>query len=240
MSQATEATSTPPEGGTRKANNAGTFVGLGLAVAGFALALIPLIGVIGWPLMIAGLVLGIIGAAKKWQPMWANIVNIVLGFVGPGLAIVLVSAGLLAGSDASTPSSSNDEPTTSEQAETTEAEEQETGEFAVTIDGARTGTDYAGEPILIVTYTFTNNGEEPQTFMWAFSDKAFQNGVELDGFVVSDEVDSVAKTKELKPGATIEVQSAFALDDQSEVTVEVSELWSLSDKIIASQVFSVV
>jgi len=76
--------------------NAAVFVGLGLVVLGFLLALVPLLGVVGWPLMIAGLILGIIGAVKKWNPMWGNIVNIVLGFVGPGLAVILVIAGLAA------------------------------------------------------------------------------------------------------------------------------------------------
>ncbi|CAG7613526.1 DUF5067 domain-containing protein [Leucobacter soli] len=76
--------------------DAGVFVGLGLVVVGFVLALIPLWGVIGWPLMLAGLILGIIGAAKKWNPMWGSIVNIVLGFVGPGLAFVLVLTGVFA------------------------------------------------------------------------------------------------------------------------------------------------
>ncbi|MDI6022881.1 hypothetical protein QBL02_04915 [Leucobacter sp. UT-8R-CII-1-4] len=35
-------------------------------ISGFALALVPLLGVIGWPVMLAGLIMGIIGAAKKW------------------------------------------------------------------------------------------------------------------------------------------------------------------------------
>lgn len=76
--------------------NAAVFVGLGLVVVGFALALIPFLGIIGWPLMLAGLILGIVGAAKKWSPMWGNIVNIALGFAGPGLAVALIVTGALA------------------------------------------------------------------------------------------------------------------------------------------------
>lgn len=226
-----------------RSKNAGAFVGLGLAILGFLLALIPLVGIIGWPLMIAGLVLGIVGAAKKWQPMWANIVNIILGFVGPGLAIIIVSAGLVASSDATETPAGTQTPSSVEQADSGESEPTEadvaSDKFGISIDSSSLGKDYKGEPILIVNYTFMNNSDKTQNFMFAFSDKAFQNGVELDSLVVSDEVDISSQLKDIKPGATIAIQSGYALDDDSDVTVEISELWNFKDEIIISKVFSV-
>ena len=43
---------------------------------------------------------------------------------------------------------------------------------------------------------------------------------------------------EVKPGAGTTFQLAYLLDDQSDVTVEVSELISLDDVILAEQVFT--
>ena len=225
----------------KKPGNPGTWVGLGLVVAGFALALIPLLGVIGWPLMLAGLVLGIVGAAKKWQPMWANIVNIVLGFAGPGLAIILVTGALATGAavdEAGRPEA----PAASEEAGAAEAEEAgeaaAQGDFAVSIDGSTVGADYEGKPALIVSYTFTNNSDEATSFLLAVSAKAFQDGVQLSPGISLD-LNAEDLMKEIKPGASIQVQKAYVLSGESEVTVEVSELIDFSDTVIASKVFAV-
>ena len=112
--------------------------------------------------------------------------------------------------------------------------------YVVTIDSSTLGTDYEGKPVIIVSYTFTNNSDKATSFLVAVSPKAFQNGVELASGIVADgSVDSAALMSELKPGASIAVQSAYVLADQSDVTVEVSELFSLSDDLIATQVFTV-
>lgn len=111
--------------------------------------------------------------------------------------------------------------------------------YGVTIDSSQVGTDYDGKPAIVVTYTFTNNSDKATSFMVAVSAKAFQNGVELGDALVVDGVDSQPLMSDIKPGATITVQDAYLLADQSEVTVEVSELFSLSDDLIATQVFTV-
>ncbi|MDI6022880.1 hypothetical protein QBL02_04910 [Leucobacter sp. UT-8R-CII-1-4] len=56
--------------------------------------------------------------------MWANIVNIVLGFVGSGLAIVLVTGVLATGAAVTSPSTEGGSAATGsrESAETSEAE----------------------------------------------------------------------------------------------------------------------
>lgn len=229
-----------------KQSSAGTWVGLGLVVAGFVLALIPLIGVIGWPLMLAGLVMGIIGAAKKWQPMWANIVNIALGFVGPGLAIVLVTGVLATGAAVTAPTDSGNSGASqsSESTETSKAEAPEEGsvaadsEYAVTIDGSRLSTDYEGKQALVVDYSFTNNSGKAISFMIATSAKAFQNGVELNSAIGAD-TDAMSLLNDVKPGATIQVQQAYVLSDSSDVTVEVTKLISFKEVMLATQVISV-
>ena len=65
------------------------------------------------------------------------------------------------------------------------------------------------------------------------NDKAFQDGIELESAIIMDSktYDSDEKMKDIKPGKTIKVQSAFVLNDKKNpVEIEVSELISFSDK----------
>lgn len=118
------------------------------------------------------------------------------------------------------------------------AQEQAAAKYAVTIDDCQVTTDYSGAPAILVTYTWTNNSEKATSFMVAVSAKAFQNGVQLDRGVVSG-ADTSSSMNEIKPGATTTVQEAYVLDDQTDVTVECTELISLDDTVIAEKTFSV-
>lgn len=115
---------------------------------------------------------------------------------------------------------------------------QATPKYAVTIDDCQVTTDYAGKPAIVVTYTWANNSDKATSFMVAVSAKTFQNGVQLDTGVVSD-IDAQSSMNEIKPGATATVQQAYVLDDQSDVTVECTELIGLDDTVIAEKTFSV-
>lgn len=115
------------------------------------------------------------------------------------------------------------------------------GDYAVTIDGARLSEDYEGNPAIIVTYTWTNNGTETESALLALSAKAYQNGVQLDTAMMSSAsgYESNALT-ELKPGATVTVQSAFLLNDStSQVEVDISEAFAISDSGTISQTFDI-
>lgn len=52
--------------------------------------------------------------------------------------------------------------------------------------------DKAGEECLVVYFTYTNNSDENQAFMYAFTVNAFQEGVELEGswFQVNEETEN--------------------------------------------------
>lgn len=116
--------------------------------------------------------------------------------------------------------------------------EQKAAKYAVTIDDCAVTEDYAGAPAIVVTYTFTNDSDKAVPFMTAISAKAFQNGVELDFGVVAD-IDSQSAMNEIKPGATTTVQQAYLLDDQSQVSVECTELISFDDTVLAEKTFDV-
>lgn len=117
------------------------------------------------------------------------------------------------------------------------AEEQEVqSDYAVTIDGSTLTTDYEGAPAIIVDYTFTNNSEEATSFAMACSPKAFQNGVELEMAIVTEDLGN-GYSGEIKPGASTTARIAYSLTDESEVSVEVTELFSLEDVMLAEATF---
>lgn len=66
--------------------------------------------------------------------------------------------------------------------------------------------------------------------MVSTSEKAFQDGVELDtALILSDSCDSSVSMKDVRPGSTIDVQCAFVLSSQtSNVEFELSALFSFS------------
>lgn len=111
-------------------------------------------------------------------------------------------------------------------------------DYAVTIDGATFGADYQGAKTIVVNYTWTNNSEKATSFMVAIDAQAFQNGVQLENAIGSG-VDSQATMKDLKPGASTTVQRAYVLDDNSNVTVECTELISFDDTLLAEATFPV-
>lgn len=120
----------------------------------------------------------------------------------------------------------------------TKEEQAPESEYAASIDDLVATTDYEGKPAVMVTYSWTNNSEEATSAAVALSLKAFQNGVQLDTGIVTGDIDSEGYMAEVKPGAGTTFQMAYLLDDQSDVTVEVSELISFDDSLLAEQVFT--
>lgn len=144
----------------------------------------------------------------------------------------------LAGCDGS--SSGGDSAPAAEEQQEEQAEEAapQESEYVVSIDGSTVTTDYQGAPAIIVDYTFTNNSDDAISFAVACSQKAFQNGVQLETAIVSEDLGN-GYMAEIKPGATTTARMAYSLTDQSDVTVEVEKLISLDDTVLAEATFSV-
>ena len=119
-----------------------------------------------------------------------------------------------------------------------EADPETASDYAVTIDGCTVASDYEGNPAVIVDYTFTNNSDEATSFAASCSQKVFQNGVQLEMAVVSEDLGN-GYLAELKPGATTQARLAYCLTDESDITVEVEELISFDDTMLAEATFSV-
>lgn len=118
----------------------------------------------------------------------------------------------------------------------------EVADCSVNIESCRLAEDYEGKPIVIVKYTFTNNSDNAQSFMSAFDDAVFQNGIGLnESWVVADSANysSDNQTKEIQKGATLEVEVAYELNDTTtDITVELSALFSFDDKKV-TKTFSI-
>ena len=149
------------------------------------------------------------------------------------LAVALATPFVLAGCGTSDdPESSGDAP-----AEQSEVEEP-ASDYVVTIDGSTVTTDYEDNPAIIIDYSFTNNSEEAISFAVACHAKVFQNGVQLENAIVTEDLGN-GYMAEIKPGATTTARLAYALTDESDVTVEVEELFSLDDTLLAEATYSV-
>lgn len=118
-----------------------------------------------------------------------------------------------------------------------EAAKTNLGKYSVTIDSCRLAKDYAGKDVVIIKYTFTNvSDENAVSFMVAMDDQVYQNGVGLNGAYIIDDnanYDSGNQMKEIKKGASIQLEVAYELNDTvSDVEVEVSELFSTNDSVV--------
>lgn len=93
----------------------------------------------------------------------------------------------------------------------------------------------SGDRCLAVYFQFTNNNKDAKSFIYTVSDKAYQNGVQLESslFHVNDE--SHNTSLEIKSGVSITVCSAFVLrDETTDVELDVAPWISLSEKVTDS------
>lgn len=142
-------------------------------------------------------------------------------------------------------SGESDSESASQGNDTAQAEEnnnEELGDYSVIIDSCRLAKDFEGKDIVIVKYNFTNNSDDSASFMFAFEDTVYQDGIGLNRCYFADDNANYSEdnqTKEIKTGATLDVEVAYELNDTTtDIEVEVKELISLSDKTI-TKTFSI-
>lgn len=111
------------------------------------------------------------------------------------------------------------------------------GSHEITLKGAEKGKDSDGNPILIVTYAWTNNSKENASAWLTLNETAFQDGVELDtpSSVAVDTYDVDSKRREIQPGATMDVQVSFLLrDNSSPVDIEITRVLDLDEAKVSA------
>lgn len=132
-------------------------------------------------------------------------------------------------------SSSSDGETSTQAAGQAEknATESNVGNYSIEIKNARLSKNWEGKDAVVITYGFTNNDDEPASFMVAFQENAYQNGVGLERAYTLDDgdpYDEANQSKEIKKGASLDVEVAYILNDtETDVEVEVEEWLGLSD-----------
>lgn len=107
------------------------------------------------------------------------------------------------------------------------------GDSYIEIKGAELGTNYSDEPIIIITYTWTNNSDETTSAMVMTSEKAFQDGIEMDSSISARDVDFSNNMKDVRPGSSIDIKKAYVLaSETSTVEFEITEWISFSDEMV--------
>lgn len=166
--------------------------------------------------------------AKIKKPIYKRVWFILLMVVG-AMVIIAVAAG---GGNSDTSGSTSGQTSDPAGAIVTEDSKSNIGDYKVEIKSCKLSKDYEGKPVAIVTYAFTNNAKEAAAFYTAFTDHAYQNGVEAEkAFIVDDDyTNNNNQSKEIKSGVTIDVQVAYVLNDTSTpLEVEVGAFLSFDD-----------
>jgi hypothetical protein len=224
--------------------------GNGLGVAGMVVGIIAILGawipllnffsvILG--LIALGLSIGGLIVSKKGRPKGTSIAGLVLAAVTIlifilmyGGAAVLSKSGNkttksttesnVAGNIVSS-SQSNNSNTTANNVTTTQSSSKK-NDYDVKVVSSSLSKDYAGNPLLVVEYEYTNNTDKAKSFVFAVRDKAFQNGVECSNITVSDAIDAQQKLNDVKPGTPYLLKVGYSLQDtKSPVEIEVSNLF---------------
>ena len=92
------------------------------------------------------------------------------------------------------------------------------GDYELLYKGACIMEDSDGSDAIVLTLDFTNNGKENASYLWSVDETLMQNGVELEAATVFADYDTFETVIEgqftdVAPGATVEVRTAYLLQD---------------------------
>lgn len=208
-------------------------------------AIVALVGLIGFAACIIWLIINAIRWDSKAPPIVGIMVCFVLVFVGTAM-YSHSGKGFDSFKDNKPISQKNgddaedlegpaenetQEPEEPQQYTSVPASSGDLGAYHVEIKDAVLAKDYEDHPAIVITYAWTNNSDDTTSAMVAAAEKAFQDGIQLDSAVIvnSDVYDSGANSKNVRPGATIDVQCAYLLTSEtSMVEFEIQEFFSFS------------
>ena len=171
---------------------------------------------------------------KKWW-FWVII----------GIIVITIVAGLSGGesntddqgngsASANLPNSQNQGNGSASGESSNSSDNSNLGDFNVVIASCRLSEDWEGSPVIIVKYKFTNNDDDPAAFWTSIKDSVYQNNIGLNEcYLVEDSANysSDNQMKEVRKGATIEVEVAYVLNDKTTpIVVEVEEYFSYDNK----------
>ena len=95
------------------------------------------------------------------------------------------------------------------------------GDYELLYKGACIMEDSDGNDAIVLSLDFTNNSKENASYLWSVDETLMQNGTELEVATVYTDYDTFTTVienqfEEIAPGATLEVQTAFVLNNASD------------------------
>lgn len=103
-------------------------------------------------------------------------------------------------------------------------------------------TEYDRDPVIIVTYNYTNYSNEVRSYDNNLIDNVYQNGIQLEKELYHDirneEIDYSMSDRKIQPGTTITFDKVYELqNDYDDVDVEVTPILSTSNSDKVSKTF---
>jgi hypothetical protein len=96
--------------------------------------------------------------------------------------------------------------------------------YQVEIKDSRLTEDYEGNPVVVITYAFTNNSSESAAFWLAVEDTVYQNGEALErafSLKDGDPYDRSKQDEDIQSGDTLDIEVAYILNNtETDLDVE--------------------
>ncbi|MCD7873296.1 MAG: DUF5067 domain-containing protein [Clostridiales bacterium] len=190
---------------------------------------------------LAGLIIFLVDKDKKPKTAKASGICALVSFL---INIILIAAITLGGGALLGTALSSSEPSNSSTQNVAGSNNKENtssdgaiGDYKCVVKEATVCKDWLGKDAVLITFDFTNNSDQAESFDLALQANAYQDGVGLEStFTGKDETDNLIDV-EIKPGVTKEVKKAYILRDKStDIEMEISELFSLTDDKIVTTI----
>lgn len=112
--------------------------------------------------------------------------------------------------------------------------------FTIHYKQHRVAKDVSGAPCLLVYYDYSNNGSSVSSAMVDVNLQAYQNGQPLTAAIPKSDDNAIDQfMAEVQPGQAVTVCQAFALADETDVTLEAGEAFSFGGGTITSQIIKI-
>lgn len=112
--------------------------------------------------------------------------------------------------------------------------------FTIHYKQHRVAKDVSGSPCLLVYYDYSNNGSSVSSAMVDVNLQAYQNGQPLTAAIPESDDNAIDQfMAEVQPGQAVTVCQAFALADETDVTLEAGEAFSFGGGTITSQIIKI-
>ncbi|MDE7399577.1 MAG: DUF5067 domain-containing protein [Oscillospiraceae bacterium] len=159
-----------------------------------------------------------------------NKTKTILGIVGGVVVLGSVGAAMGGNDNKNTSSLSSNSSVVS-----TVSSVPEVSESNIKLASWELSKDYSGAEVLVVEYEWTNTDEKEANFATTFSAKVYQNGIECEGAIMVEGVDSQKLMNDIQPGITYNVKKAYVLQDKTTANVIVKTLFG-SDNLIDEKI----